>query len=286
MLPKGLLKEYARPLSIMVRLIDMLTIFVAGWLAYVWRFGDYHLAPFYLSALLLALCLCPLVFSFFNLYASIRGKGFISHISTLVQSVGALGLILAGLSFFTKSGDVFARTWFVLWIGLSLLLLILTRCSLLFLLHFMRTRGLNERRVVIFGCSDLGVKFAETIQEALWTGFRVISIIDDEAQTKPTTIHAIPVLQTPSSLSDYLRQVQADEIWLALPLRAEDRMKEILFELRHHTINTRFVLDIFGMDLLNHSITDIAGFPVLNIHSSPMRGVNRLIKAIEDRMIG
>jgi putative colanic acid biosynthesis UDP-glucose lipid carrier transferase len=39
------------------------------------------------------------------------------------------------------------------------------------------------------------------------------------------------------------------------------------------------------MDLLNHSITDVAGFPVLNIRTSPMKGVNRLVKALEDRLI-
>ena len=68
-------------------------------------------------------------------------------------------------------------------------------------------------------------------------------------------------------------------------LRDEARVKEIMFELRHHTFTTRFVLDIFGLDLLNHSITDVAGFPVLNIRSTPMIGINRLVKAIEDRFL-
>jgi putative colanic acid biosynthesis UDP-glucose lipid carrier transferase len=46
------------------------------------------------------------------------------------------------------------------------------------------------------------------------------------------------------------------------------------------------VLDIFGLDLLNHSITDLAGFPVLNISASPMMGINRVVKAFEDRLLG
>jgi putative colanic acid biosynthesis UDP-glucose lipid carrier transferase len=78
---------------------------------------------------------------------------------------------------------------------------------------------------------------------------------------------------------------EIDEIWLALPLRAEARMKEILHQLRHLTIPTRYVLDIFSMDLLNHSISDVAGFPVLNIRSTPMVGLNRVIKAFEDRLL-
>jgi putative colanic acid biosynthesis UDP-glucose lipid carrier transferase len=193
--------------------------------------------------------------------------------------------MLAGLSFFTKSGDAFSRTWFLIWMSLALLLVVMFRCSVILCLRFMRSRGLNERRVVIMGAGDLGIKLAETIQQALWTGFRVAVFMDDRAANRLSTIQGIPVIQTPEDIGHYLKKNSIDEVWLALPLRAEARMKEILHELRHHTITTRFVLDIFGLDLLNHSLTDVAGFPVLNICSSPMMGVNRLVKAVEDRIV-
>lgn len=285
MLPKGLLKEYSRAISLLTRAMDMLTVCIAGWLAYLVRFNEFTIAPSYLSAIAIGLFFTPVVFSFFNIYASVRGEGFIKHIIILIQAVFVMGLMLAGLSFFTKSGATFSRAWFIYWIGFALCLLILFRCSLLLVLRVMRARGLNERRVVIMGAGELGIKFANTVQQALWTGFNIVTFIDDQAQYKPNQIHHIPVIQTPSQLSAYLTEQAIDEIWLALPLRAEARVKEILFELRHHTITTRFVLDIFGLDLLNHSITDVAGFPVLNIRSSPMTGINRLIKAMEDRIL-
>lgn len=285
MLPKGLLKEYSLAISMMTRFMDMMTLFFAGWLAYFMRFNQFSISSSYLGAMAIAILLTPIVFSFFNIYASVRGEGFIKHIVSLFQAICLLSLIMAGLSYFTKSGDTFARTWFVCWMVLTFLFLILFRCSLLLFLRFMRSRGLNERRVVILGAGELGIKFANTVQQALWTGFRIVTFMDDAAANKPFVIHAVPVIQTPKNLSRYLTQEGIDEIWLALPLRAEERVKAILHELRHHTITTRFVLDIFGLDLLNHSLTDVAGFPVLNIHSTPMIGVNRLIKAIEDRVL-
>ncbi|MBX3709362.1 MAG: undecaprenyl-phosphate glucose phosphotransferase [Gammaproteobacteria bacterium] len=285
MLPKGLLKEYSRAISMLTRAVDMVTVLIAGWMAYFIRFNEFTVPSSYLMAMAIGLLFVPIVFSSFNIYASVRGEGFLRHAVTLVQAVCVIGLMLAGLSFFTKSGANFSRAWFIYWIGLTLFLLVLFRCSLLLVLRFMRSRGLNERCVVIMGAGELGIKFATSVQQALWTGFRIVSFIDDAAAKKPAVIHSIPIIQTPASLSSYLTQAGIDEIWLALPLRAEARVKEILHELRHHTITTRFVLDIFGMDLLNHSITDVAGFPVLNIRSSPMRGMNRLVKAIEDRLL-
>lgn len=287
MLPKGLLKEHSRTLSLLTRCMDILTVLAAGFVAYWLRFSTFtfSIQSDYLTAIVIGVLMTAVVFSFSNIYESKRGEGFIKHIFSLIRTVCLLGLMLAGLSFFTKSGATFSRTWFLIWIGLALFSLISFRCSLFLFLRFMRARGLNERRVVILGAEELGIKLAATVQEALWTGFHIVTFLDDDKKNKPDFIKHIPVIQTPTHLGDYLTENHIDEIWLALPLRAEERVKEILFALRHHTINTRFVLDIFSLDLLNHSIHDIAGFPVLNIRSTPMTGINRLVKALEDRIL-
>lgn len=286
MLPKGLLKEYSRTLSLMIRLLDMAVVFCAGMLTFAYKFGSLEVSPEYFQALLVGVILTPIVFSFFNIYSSVRGQGLVSHFFHLIQALAVLVLLLAGLSFFTKTGEIFSRVWFGLWMVAALSMLVTYRCALLLFLRFMRARGLNERVVVIFGAGKLGTRFAQTVQQALWTGFRIINFIDDNAAAKPPVLCGVPVLQTPAELGRYIQHHRVDEIWLALPLKAESRVKEIMHELRHETITIRFVLDIFDLDLLNHSISDVAGFPVLNISASPMMGMNRVIKAIEDRIIG
>ncbi len=47
----------------------------------------------------------------------------------------------------------------------------------------------------------------------------------------------------------------------------------------------RFVPDIYGFHLLNHSLTDIAGLPVVSLTETPMSGVNRVVKALEDHVL-
>jgi putative colanic acid biosynthesis UDP-glucose lipid carrier transferase len=42
------------------------------------------------------------------------------------------------------------------------------------------------------------------------------------------------------------------------------------------------VPDIFNFALLNHSMTEVAGLPVINLAESPLSGVNRAIKGAED----
>lgn len=285
MIPRGLLKEYSGPLAMLLRGLDLLAICVAGWLAYYYKFSTLILPVPYMLALGLGVLLAVAVFPFFKIYSSIRSRGFVGYIIHLVQAFLMLVLLLAGAAFFTKMGDYFSRTWFVAWMSLAITALIVLRLLLLSILRLMRSRGWNERRVVIMGAGVLGARLAEAVQQALWTGFRIVAFLDDDIAEKPAFLQHIPVLKTPQQLSLYLTEQRIDEIWLAIPLRAEARVKEILHELRHLTITTRFILDIFGLDLLNHSISDLAGFSVLNIRSTPLLGVNRLLKAIEDRIL-
>lgn len=285
MLPKGLLKEYSRALGMLMRAVDMTTTLLAGLLAYRLKMDNMTLTSAYIIAITLGVAMTPWIFTSLQMYVSVRGKRLVSHFITLLQAVCILGLLLAGLAFLTKSGEIYSRTWFMVWMFFTLCFLVIVRIALLLFLRLMRSHGLNERRVIILGTSELGIKVAEAVQQALWTGFRIVTFMDDCVAGKPAEIKKIPVIPTPQGLSDYLTAHSIDEIWLALPLKAEPRVKEILYELRNHPITTRYLLDIFSLDLLNHSVTEVAGFPVLNIRSSPMIGLNRLVKAIEDRIL-
>lgn len=287
MLPRGLLKEYFQIMLLVLRAFDVFAVVGAGLAAYYYKFGDLNVSDHYVSALCIAAATTVIIFPFFHIYESIRVKGFWQYISNLIQALATDLLILAGLAFFTKTGEDFSRTWFGWWALFAFVLLILFRCTLLVALRIMRSRGWNERRVIVIGASDLGEKLAETVQQALWTGFRIVTLFDENAANKPSSIAGIPVQQMPENISQYLAKLTdpIDEIWLALPLGAEKQLRSLLHELRHHTISIRYVLDLFGMDLLNHSITDLAGFPALNLNASPMVGMNRLVKAIEDRFI-
>lgn len=285
MIPRGLLKEYSGPLSIILRGLDLFAVCLAGWCAYYYKFNDAILSFPYITAVFLGALMATMIFPFFKIYSSIRSRGVVGYIIDLIKAFLMLSLLLSGAAFFTKTGDYFSRQWFILWMSFSIFTLIFCRLTLLSILRLMRSRGWNERRVVIMGAGVLGTRLAETMQQALWTGFRIVAFFDDQAAEKSPFIQHIPVLETPQKISDYLIAHHIDEFWLALPLHAEARVKEVLHELRHLTVTTRFILDLFGLDLLNHSISDLAGFSVLNIRSSPMMGVNRMIKEIEDRAL-
>ncbi len=62
-----------------------------------------------------------------------------------------------------------------------------------------------------------------------------------------------------------------DQVWIALPMRDEDNIAIALNQLQHSTADIKFVPDMFGLHLLNHSVEQVAGLPVINLQQTPFR---------------
>ena len=115
---------------------------------------------------------------------------------------------------------------------------------------------------------------------------RVVAFYDDAPALQRTVVEGVPVRGSVDEVKVRVRDDRIDQVWIALPLRAENRVREILAQLREHTVEIRFVPDIFGFHLLNHSLTEVAGLPVLSLTATPMAGPGRVVKAIEDYLLG
>ena len=220
-----------------------------------------------------------------GLYRSWRGGDLFREIRNLTVAWGGVVVSLIILAFMTKDSAIFSRVWIGSWALSGWGLLIIFHISIRIFLRWVRQRNFNVRRVAIIGAGELGKKVAHNIQSSPWTGLKVVGFYDDNADLHGQKIEGIKVKGTPARLARLSTRPVLDEVWLALPLRAEHRVREILHDLRHSTATVRFVPDIFGFRLLNHSIMEVAGVPVLDLTSSPMYGLNRIIKAIEDKVL-
>ncbi len=285
MLPRGILREYASALSFVARLIDVLCILAGAALAYAWRFDQWPMPVQYRMAIILGILLTLILFSSSGIYQSWRGKSWLHQAKVVSLSWFGVVILLILIAFLTKTSTEFSRQWLVAWIFSGWAFLLLFRFTLTYVLRAMRRRGMNHKRIVVVGAGALGQSVVQNIQGADWTGLEVVAFLDDSESLQGHWIKGVRVAGKTSKANLLIEKEKIDEIWLALPLRAEDKVKEILYDLRHSTVTVRFVPDIFGFRLLNHSVTDVAGMAVLDLTASPMVGLNRAIKAIEDRVL-
>jgi len=285
MIKRGVLKNNAAALLFCVRLLDVILVIIAGLLAFLVKFGNLQLNINYRLAILFGALLVPIIFSCFKVHDPLRGRQFYKHVKRIFFALMVIAMCLMMLVFSLKMGVNFSRIWIFYWVLTSFILLVAFRFILNIVLRTLRKHGFNQRKIVVIGAGDIGKKVAQAINDAFWSGLYIDVFMDDDISCQGKSGNGVSIIAVPEDIDNYFKHNGVDEVWIALSLTAVNRVEEILHKLRFSTVTIRLVPDIFTFNLLNHSITEIAGVPVVSIKTSPMIGINRWIKAIEDRIL-
>jgi len=287
MFGKSIFKNYSGLINAFSRFADPFVVIVASVVAYGIRFSftNLHLPLEYRFLVLLAALSVVLVFPVFNLYSSWRGQSLFKQARAITLAWLFVVFLIIVILFSLKVSSDYSRLWLGLWLILGLFFLLVFRFCVYGVLQYQRKKGRNFRRVVIVGAGDLGKKLITQTINSPWSGFKVEALFDDDYKNIDLLINGCTVIGDIEDIEPYLDRNQIDEVWIALPLRAEQRVRDILYKLRHHTINIKLIPDIFGFQLLNHSMTEIVGLPAVNLSDTPMGGSNQVIKAFEDRTL-
>lgn len=282
----GLFREYAGAIATVMWLLDLMlpviTFYVSFEIYLRAEFGNIPLR--YNLALLPVILAAAIVFPRLSLGRGWRGQSLLSEAKAVTFSLVAVFGILAVFAAATKTTAEFSRVWFALWFGMTWVLMVGYRGILRVILRWARSQGFNQRSVVIAGTGSLLDSVIDNITNTPWTGFQIAGVFRDDNRPKG----AKPLGAQSGDYRDliaFLSQENVDQIWLVMPLRDEEKLARLLHDLRHTTADIRYIPDIFGFRLLNHSVSTIAGLPVLNLSASPMDGANRFVKAIEDKVL-
>jgi putative colanic acid biosynthesis UDP-glucose lipid carrier transferase len=284
--PRSLLKTNATALDQLARLADPIIVVVIGWAAHWVYLGSPIAPPTYWVAILAVALTSLAVFPAAGLYRPQRGASLVEDVRALAS--GWLTLLAIGVfvAFVTKTGDVYSRAWVALWIAGGFLLQTALRLTLRLTLRFLRRHGYNLRHICIVGAGDLGREVVLRLRRAPWSGLHLRGFYDDAPELAGTSVNGVPVLGTIDRLRGELDHGEIDQVWIALPLRDEERIRRLVTDLRAYPVQVRYVPDIFGFELLRHSFSEVAGMPVIGLTDTPIEGVQRLFKVIEDYTLG
>ena len=279
--PKSALSE---GVNYIAQFLDIFGVALISIAVYRWHLGNLNLTNDYIYAITISSGLTFFIFQNVNIYSSWRGRSKLRRIQIISSAWLLSVIILVVATALLKNTANYSRVWFVGWTVGSLIYLNTYRFILDLALNYSRKKGWNHKNIVIFGAGELGRTVGEKITEADWIGFKVKAYFDDEYEKIGTNLLGMKVLDA-KAIEDFIKENDIKELWVTLPFKDEDRVKKLLFDLRHMSISIKFIPDIFGFRLLNQAISDVAGIPVVQLNGTPMHGVNRVVKEIEDRII-
>jgi putative colanic acid biosynthesis UDP-glucose lipid carrier transferase len=234
----------------------------------------------------LAFILTLLVFRAAQLYRPWRGVDFLRLGQRVLLAWIIVTSLLLALGFVTKTTAYFSRGVLLPWIFLTPVVLLGMRLLVYKSLGFLRSYGRNTRTAVIAGAGSLGQHLARSLVDLPWLGIRFLGFFDDQKVKEKINLAGglgdPPILGDLESMVSFVRDHQVNIVYLALPLRAEARVREIIEKLQDTTASVYFAPDVFLYSLFQSSLTDLRGIPLISLWETPFFGVNAMLKRVLD----
>ncbi len=284
-LHNGLIRQHHSKLAFIYRLSDTAIIWSALYLSA--SLLDVPWSDLYSKAALLAMILFYLFGESMQLYRSWRGVPLREYLQSAMLSWGWTVFALLLLGYMTKTTGFYSRLTIGTWILLVPLTLALWRLFVRNLLGTFRSKGLNSRRVAIAGANEQGDRLACLIQTTPSLGMRFNGFYDDRDELEERTKCELPapILGTFAELVQQAKQGAYDLIYIALPLKGEDRIKQLITDLSDTTASVYIVPDFFVFDMLHSRWINVGDIPTISIFESPFFGVEGWAKRMEDMVL-
>lgn len=273
---RGLLKEYASIWSALLQMVDLLVVALSGIVAgEIYLDSEQVYSRGYMQLLAVALLLAVIVFNKFGFYSAWRNSSLARELRTVTIGWATMMVALTLFFFLTKSGAEFSRIWAVLWFSLGLSGLLVVRVVLRQFLRWLRRKGYNQRKILLVGRDPLMSDLASRLSQAPWMG---LSVVEQQEVHSVADIDGV-------ALNAKIIDLGIDQVWIALPLKDEPLVQAVIAALTLSPVEIRYAPDLFSFRLFSHSVSEVAGLPVINLSSTPMEGFNRAVKEVEDRVL-
>jgi Undecaprenyl-phosphate glucose phosphotransferase len=277
----------------------------------------------YLKLLLFVWLIWAFVFKRFGLYRAKRGANRIEEAWTVIKANALAVLLLLSITYLFREKSIeFSRLVFVIFWGLATVSTIVSRMLVRSFLRNLRRRGYNLRYALIVGAERLAADVARRLiahpefgieltgclardSHALTSnghlrlhcssGKRVVSAngsllrIKEQEEDEPLYSEMpeeIPVLGTYEDLPRILAKGKIDQVIVALPLAEGDLMESVVHSIGDAMVDIRIVPDFHRFIQLGSLVEEFDGLPVVSLASTPLSGINRIVKRGMDLVLG
>ena len=285
-----MLKKHGQLFLTAIILFDSLAIAFSWFSAYYLHFKtSFGPAPRgavpELEVYYLALLPIWIVFMFnanlFRLYQPLRGKPVSIDFYNITKITVLSILILTAATFFYRS-ESFSRMVTVYFWVLVTFLMFTSHLLVRLLLREARRRGFNLRHVLIIGSGELGQAVAEKINLHPEFGMNIVGFLTSHVEKVGREIGGGKVLGMYSDIVRIIRTHGIDQLYIALPLEAHDRMEKVLANLGEETVDIKVVPDLLKFMNLQAGVEELDGLPIVNLTESPLYGWNLVVKRVSD----
>jgi putative colanic acid biosynthesis UDP-glucose lipid carrier transferase len=205
----------------------------------------------------------------------------------LARSWSFVVALAIGAVFFTKTSEDYSRVVILGWIVLGYVLQ-LFGCHLSYrLTSALKMSQRQPIRAMVVGSSRVAEHLIDSINKNAWMPDRVVGVVDDAlAHTHRDEVCKVSNLGTFKQIRAIIEQHQVNRVYIALPISCSQMIEQLYRDISDAAIDVVWVPDIFNMSLLNHSVRELNGLPLITLSESPMMSETQLLcKTVIDKTI-
>jgi len=232
----------------------------------------------YLQALYPIMGIWLIVFKLCGLYLPRRGHSKIDEFVTIFQAITLGTLFLIAFNFFFHPPETYSRLGLLYFWGIDIFLVGIGRAIFHDLIAYARSRGYNLRHILIAGAGELGQMLVRKAHDYSGLGLNVVGFVDDDPTKQGKEIEGVRVLGTLDNLREIIQRYQIQQLFIALPLTAHQRLLSILNTLDGEYVDIRVVPDLVQYIALRGGVDELDGIPIVTLRETPLQGWNSVIK--------
>ena len=278
----GMILPYSSKLAFLYRISD--TVIIALVLLIVMRIRGVETDALYLSPFLLSILCFSFIGRSLGIYRSHRGAPALQLILPIAMAWGFTVSLMLLLAYFSKVSSDYSRILIGVWFIVTPLTLVSWRLAVRGLLSYFRSKGYNTRTVAIVGAGNTGKEIGRVISETPAFGLIVKGYFDNRSKDDERTAKGLvaPVL---GDFDDVVRRAKNNEfnlIYIAMSLKGEDHIIELISKLSDTTASVHLVPDFFVFNLLHSRWINLGSIPTISVHETPFLGIYGWLKRLED----
>jgi len=217
----------------------------------------------------------------FGLYQPLRGKPGSSEFFFILKVTSFSVLILTAITFFVREFS-YSRIVMVYFWGLTTFSITVSHWLVRKILVLVRGKGWNLQKVLVVGAGELGQTVVEKLNLHPEIGFQVVGFLTRHPGKVGKSFRDCKVLGEYQDVSKVIRDFKVDQLFIALPLNANDRLEQILDNLGEETVDIKVVPDLLQYMNIQSGVEELDGLPIVNLAESPLYGWNVVIKRTSD----
>ena len=181
---------------------------------------------------------------------------------------------LVFIGFVTKVSESFSREVFLLWASMGFALQIITYAIMSRAIGVLRDHFVDRTECLVVGRGRLAEHLHQSINGNKWLPDTIIGAVsydneylgeDDRRKETPLTL-----LGSIENIKGVILARNIKRVYIAVPLNHSHQVEGLHVELLDFNVDLIWVPDIYALKLLNHSVREVGGLPLIYLNESPI----------------